>query len=175
VGQNHDDRVLSLVQTLPFDEGPQIFREWHPPMKEFMERRVVKTGNTHAGTAVNLVEAGQVWPIGGLAEPFVEGHNERVLLMGERSWHIVYDIPIDTWKKDGRAKARVPEHQDAILIGRGRNIASKLGLSCAGIDFIRMPNGQSYLLECNAYPALDEAEGAIRAFAETAAVYFGWR
>jgi glutathione synthase/RimK-type ligase-like ATP-grasp enzyme len=61
---------------------------------------------------------------------------------------------------------------EPVLVARARRTVHRLGLGVAGVDYI-VNDGGATLLEVNAYPGFDDADGAPEAFVSLAAAW--WR
>lgn len=156
-----DDKTLGLVLALGAGAA-KLDRSFFPPgeLPVFEGERVLKWGNRHCGEDKIRARSGHLQQHAALGEPFVHGTSERVLLVGERSWHLRYES--DDWRKnvDGIVESIDP---NLTLVTQARRVADHLGLAVAGVDFI-VRDGVPYLLEVNAYPSLDDAPGATEAF-----------
>lgn len=166
-----DDKAVALVTALEAS-GSRLARGYLPAGEtpRFEGERVLKWGHRHCGEDKARVTTGSSVPKPAIVEPFIVGTSERILLVGDRAWHLDYES--DDWRKNVRARIRVRDEPDAALLDRARRIASHLGLVVAGIDFV-VADGESYLLEVNAYPGLDDVPDAADAFIELAARWWG--
>lgn len=165
-----DDKVLALVAALGADV-PRLARGYLPAgeVPAWSGERVLKWGHRHCGEDKSRAESGFVLPAPAIVEPFVEGSSERILIVGEGTWHLRYES--EDWRKNVGAQVTVLETPDPALLAVGRALAAHLGLVVAGIDFI-VRDGIPYLLEVNAYPGLDDVPEAQDAF--VAAVEAWW-
>jgi len=156
-----DDRALALIAALRVDErGPG--RGYLPQATELAvrERQVLKWGNRHCGDDKGLVEGAIVAEHDSIVEPFVVGRSERILIVGERTWHLRYES--DDWRKNVRANVTTIDPEPR-LVARARQTAARLGLDVAGVDYVVGDDG-AVLLEVNAYPGLEDLPDAAEAF-----------
>ncbi|MDP3277592.1 MAG: hypothetical protein Q8Q09_20565 [Deltaproteobacteria bacterium] len=160
-----DDKDLALIQCLRADrDGPAVARGYVPAHTAvaFDGTRVLKSGDLHCGLGKSLAHRECTPEHSSVCEPFFEGTSERVLLVGDRVWQLRYES--DDWRKNVRATVReVP--LDSRLVQRAQATAQRLGLELAGIDYLRTKAGD-FLLEVNAYPALDDLAAVGDAFVE---------
>lgn len=177
----HDDRVHSLLLAQQFDTVEREFelhRGYLPATAypgdrgqkwpSFEGERVVKWGNRHAGEGKKRVQCFNTIPEPALVEPFVRGRSERILLVGESSWHLTY-ASLD-WRKNVGATVTIEPEVDATLLYRAQAIAKGLRLPVLGVDFITDPvEANSYLLEVNAYPGFEDVPDAAMSFVGDAA------
>ena len=165
-----DERAIALVIASGADE--QASRRGYVPAgtETNVEReQVLKWGNRHCGEdkarVAGLVKADH----DAVIEPFVEGRSERVLIVGDRAWHLGYESA--DWRKNVKATvSQLPVDGD--LEARARRTAERLELSVAGVDYIVNDTGAT-LLEVNAYPGFDDVPEAAEAFVELASAW--WR
>ncbi|MCC7541199.1 MAG: ATP-grasp domain-containing protein [Deltaproteobacteria bacterium] len=156
-----DDKVLGLLATLGAGL-PRLDRGYFPPgdLPLFEGERVLKWGNRHSGEDKVRARSGYTLAQPALAEPFIAGTSERVLLVGDRVWQLRYES--DDWRKNVHGIVE-PVEADPELVAIARRVASHLGLVVAGVDFI-VRDEVPHLIEVNAYPSLDDAPGAKDAF-----------
>jgi len=163
-----DDKVVGLVMALQAN-GPKLRRGFVPgglTPENFEGERVFKWGNRHCGE--NKIRAGVQTnlPAPAVVEPFVEGVSERILLVGKKAWQLRYES--SDWRKNVRSTITVLDKPRPDLLEYALRIQEDLGLTVAGIDFISPTPGVSFLLEVNAYPALDDVPEATTAFLDMA-------
>lgn len=169
----HDDRALSLIQAQAADSGPTLPRGYAPSGVDltFEGNTVLKVGDDHCGDGKSRVSADcPALDHPAIAEPFIEGESVRVLVVGRTAWVLKYEST--DWRKNVNAKVtEVHSAEFEGLVPRARTIAIRLNLPVLGVDFIGSNETGWYLLEVNAYPGLDQAEGAQEAFDDLAVSY----
>lgn len=168
-----DDRFVSLAMATRVDrveEPRSVLRAGE--QANVSTPSVAKWGHRHCGDGKARVSRGTDGAFTAeeltLVEPFVEGSSERILLIGEAAWHLVYES--DDWRKNVSARVRPLDPPNRRLIARARRIADALALPMVGVDFVVREN-DAVLLEINAYPGLDDAPGAVDAFVDAVAAW----
>jgi hypothetical protein len=165
-----DERAMALLLASRADDASPrrgfvpAGTDLNPPREQ-----VVKWGNRHCGEGKMRIHGASHVATDAIVEPFVAGRSERILLVGDRFWHLRYESA--DWRKNVAATVTAVE-PEATLVARARRTAERLGLSIAGVDYI-VNDGGATLLEVNAYPGFDDADGATEVFVSLAAVW--WR
>ena len=165
-----DERPMALLLASRADETSPA-RGFVPAGTDLNLQReqVVKWGNRHCGDDKARINGASRVATDAIVEPFVAGRSERVLLIGDQLWHLRYEST--DWRKNVAATVTTIE-PEPLLVARARRTAERLGLSVAGVDYI-VNDGGATLLEVNAYPGFDDADGAPEAFVSLAAAW--WR
>jgi hypothetical protein len=165
-----DERAMALLLASRADDARPA-RGFVPAGTDLtLEReQVLKWGNRHCGEDKARTSGASRVATDAIVEPFVMGRSERVLLVGDRTWHLRYESA--DWRKNVAATVTKIE-PEPVLVARARRTADRLGLSVAGVDYIVNDAGAT-LLEVNAYPGFDDADGATEAFVALAAAW--WR
>ena len=156
-----DERAMALLLASRADEGGPG-RGFVPAGIEakITREHVLKWGNRHCGEDKSRVAGVVHVEHNTIVEPFVDGFSERILIVGERSWHLRYESP--DWRKNVKATVTVVD-SDPRLVARARATCERLGLTVAGVDYI-VGDPTATLLEVNAYPGFDDVPDAVRAF-----------
>ena len=164
-----DDKVMALLAAMR-DRGAlaTVPRGYVPAGTEVPSNgeRVLKWGDAHCGEGKLRVGGAFCPEHSSVVEPFLRGESVRVLLVGSRSWQLHYAS--DDWRKNVRATVTVAAEADPDLVVEAQQVARRLRLEVAGIDFIVGVDGRRHLLEVNAYPGFDDAPGAEEAFVDLA-------
>jgi hypothetical protein len=158
----HDDRVMSLLLASRAD-GSAPPRGFAPPGQElrFDGERVFKWSNRHCGDDKARGDRSFVPTEPTLIEPYLPGTSERILVVGERVWHLRYDSA--DWRKNVGGTIEVLPTPDPALAARGKQTAQRLGLRVVGIDY-QITDAGPVLVEVNAYPGITSVPGAEDAF-----------
>jgi hypothetical protein len=165
-----DERPMALLLASRSDE-PGPGRGYVPAGIEAKVAReqVLKWGSRHCGEDKERARETVKVEHDAIVEPFVQGRSERILLVGERSWHLRYESA--DWRKNVAATVTVVE-PDERLLARARATSGRLGLTVAGVDYVVNDSGAT-LLEVNAYPGFDDAPEASDSFVALAAAWWG--
>ena len=172
-----DDKVNSLIMASKFlaDSLPRGYLTLETVV-DLPRESVVKIGNSHCGE--NKIKThGKYFGISsGLVEPFIVGDSYRVLSVGDKytGCHRLVYLDSNDWRKNVNGTSMVITElaeSENILLHEGINLAQNLSLEVCGSDFIIDKDGNSYLLEVNAYPGLDDVPEAKQTFIDLAASF----
>lgn len=81
-----------------------------------------------------------------------EGHDLRVLLIGERAWGMRRSNPLDWRTNVSRGAKAEPLELNDTLIELARRAADAVGAPVAGVDLLPGRDGRLYAIEVNAVP-----------------------
>jgi hypothetical protein len=155
-----DDKIVGLILAQPyFLSMPRGYLPAGPV--SFEGEKVFKWGNKHCGEDKAKANGSIVLPEPALVEPFIEGTSERILIVGDSTWHLRYESA--DWRKNVEAKITILDKPNRLLAHEARYAVDSLRLNVAGLDFIVTSNG-AHLLEVNAYPELSDVPDAQDAF-----------
>jgi ribosomal protein S6--L-glutamate ligase len=81
-----------------------------------------------------------------------DGHDLRVLLLGDRMWGMRRRNPLDWRTNVSRGATAEPLEVDAELASMARRAAEAIGAPLAGVDLLPAKDGNLYAIEVNAVP-----------------------